>query len=93
MDGPNNDDLNYGGSFGLAVTNWIICFVAAVLIVVGAVMFQDAAPAGRSARAQGGQCRPTPPPLSNLKRVAYVHFHVQPGDGALKHVKMILRPQ
>jgi len=57
MDGPNNDDLNYGGSFGLAVTNWIICFVAAVLIVVGAVMFQDAAPAGRSARAQGG--RPT----------------------------------
>jgi len=57
MDGPNNDDLNYGGSFGLAVTNWIICFAAAVLIVVGAVMFQDAAPAGRSARAQGG--RPT----------------------------------
>jgi len=55
VDGPNNDDLGYGGSFGLAVTNWIICTVAAVLIVVGAIFFQDAAPStGRAGRAAGG---------------------------------------
>jgi len=56
MDGPNNDAMSYGGSFGLAVTNWIICTVAAVLIVVGAIFFQDAAPStGRpaSGRATG----------------------------------------
>ena len=44
VDGPNNDDLGYGGSFGLAVTNWIICIVAAALIVAGALMFEGNTP-------------------------------------------------
>ena len=33
------------------------------------------------------------PSLLQRKHVAQVHFYVQPGYGALKHAKMILRPQ
>ena len=36
---------------------------------------------------------PPTAPLHNEKKVASVHFYVQPGHGALKHVTMNLRPR